>query len=119
MRLDLPACVILCCVLHFLDAETARDVVARFARALAPGSYLIISVGWAQGQDGQDFASTYNAQDGSRIYAHSRDDIAAMFDGTDLVTPGIVNCATWRVDPAPAGAAGQTSMILGAVTRRP
>ena len=119
LRLDVPACVILCCVLHFLDAETARDVVARFTRALAPGSYLIISIGWAQGQDGQDFASTYNAQDGSRIYAHSRDDIAAMFDGTDLVPPGIVNCATWRVDPAPAGAAGQTSMILGAVARRP
>jgi SAM-dependent methyltransferase len=119
LRLDAPACVILCCVLHFLDAQTARDVVARFARALAPGSYLIISIGWAQGQDGQDFASTYNAQDGSRIYAHSRDDIAALFDGTDLVPPGIVNCATWRVDPAPAGTAGQTSMILGAVARRP
>jgi hypothetical protein len=94
-------------------------VVARFARALAPGSYLIISIGWAKGQDGQDFARTYNAQDGSRIYAHSRDDITAMFDGTDLVSPGIVDCATWRVDPAPAGPADQTSMILGAVARRP
>jgi SAM-dependent methyltransferase len=119
LRLDVPACVILCCVLHFLDAETAHGVVARFARALAPGSYLIISIGWAKGQDGQDFASTYNAQDGSRIYAHSRDDITAMFDGTDLVPPGIVDCATWRVDPAPAGPADQTSMILGAVARRP
>ncbi len=79
----------------------------------------IISIGWAQGQDGHDFASTYNAQDWSRIYAHSRDDIAAMFDGTDLVAPGIVDCATWRVDPAPAAPAGQTSMILGAVARRP
>jgi hypothetical protein len=90
LRLDVPACVILCCVLHFLDAETAQGVVARFARALAPGSY-----------------------------AHSRDDITAMFDGTDLVSPGIVDCATWRVDPAPAGPADQTSMILGAVARRP
>jgi S-adenosyl methyltransferase len=119
LRLDIPACVILGCVLHFLDAETAHDVVARFARALAPASYLIISIGWAQGQDGHDFASTYNAQDGSRIYAHSRDDITAMFDGTDLVAPGIVDCATWWVDPAPAGPADQTSMILGAVARRP
>ncbi|HZC63028.1 MAG TPA: SAM-dependent methyltransferase [Streptosporangiaceae bacterium] len=106
-------------VRQFLDAETAQGVVARFARALAPGSYLIISIGWAKGQDGQDFASTYNAQDGSRVYAHSRDDITAMFDGTDLVSPGIVDCATWRVDPAPAGPADQTSMILGAVARRP
>ena len=46
---DVPACVILCCVLHFLDAETAQDVVARFVRGLAPGSYLIISIGWAEG----------------------------------------------------------------------
>ena len=117
--LDVPACVILCCVLHFLDAETAQGVVASFVRALAPGSYLIISIGWAQGQDGQDFASTYNAQDGSRIYAHSRSDITAMFDGTDLLPPGIVDCATWRVDPAPPRPADQTSMILGAVARRP
>jgi SAM-dependent methyltransferase len=118
LRLDVPACVILCCVLHFLDAGTARDVVARFARALAPGSYLIISIGWAKGQDGQDFASTYNAQDGSRIYAHSWDDITAMFDATDLVPPGIVDCSTWRAGAAPAGPGGQTSMILGAMARR-
>ena len=117
--LDAPACVILCCVLHFLDAGTAHDVVASFARALAPGSYLIISIGWAKGQDGHDFARTYNAQDGSRIYAHSRDDITAMFDGTDLVSPGIVDCAAWRVDPLPSAPADQTSMILGAVARRP
>jgi O-methyltransferase involved in polyketide biosynthesis len=116
--LDVPACVILCCVLHFLDAGAARGVVARFAQALAPGSYLIISIGWAKGQDGHDFASTYNAQDGSRIYAHSRDDIAAMFDGTDLVEPGIVDCATWRAGPESPGPADQTSMILGAVTHR-
>jgi O-methyltransferase involved in polyketide biosynthesis len=117
--LDVPACVILCCVLHFLDAATAQGVVARFVRALAPGSYVIISIGWAQGQDGHDFASTYNAQDGSRIYAHSREDITAMFDGTDLVPPGIVDCATWRADPVPPEPADQTSMILGAVARRP
>ncbi len=48
-----PACVVLCCVLHFLDAAAARDVVGRFRRALAPGSYLIISVGYAGGQAGR------------------------------------------------------------------
>ncbi len=116
--LDAPACVILCCVLHFLDAETATGVVSSFARSLAPGSYMIISVGFGKGEAGQEFASTYNAQDGSRIYAHSWEDISALFDGLDLVPPGIVDCATWRADPAPADRGDQTSMILGAVARR-
>ena len=100
-RLDAPACVILCCVLHFLDAATAKHVVSSLTRALAPGSYLIISIGWGQGQAGHDFASTYNAQDGPRIYAHSWDEITGLFDGLDLVSPGLVDCATWRADPVP------------------
>jgi SAM-dependent methyltransferase len=117
--LDVPACVILCCVLHFLDAETAKSVVASFARSLAPGSYMIISVGFGKGRAGQEFASTYNAQDGSRIYAHSWEEISAMFDGLDLVPPGIVDCAIWGAEPGPAARADQSSMILGAVARRP
>ncbi len=117
--LDVPACVILCCVLHFLDAETAKGVVAGFARSLAPGSYMIISVGFGKGRAGQEFASTYNAQDGSRIYAHSWEEISAMFDGLDLMPPGIVDGAAWGTEPGPAARADQTSMILSAVTRRP
>jgi S-adenosyl methyltransferase len=115
--LDAPACVILCCVLHFLDADTAKGVVAGFARALPPGSYMIISVGFGKGPAGQEFASTYNAQDGSRIYAHSWEDISALFGGLDLVEPGVVDCATWRAEPSPADQADQTSMIVGAVAR--
>src|SRR5947209_14675070 len=42
--LDAPACVVLACVLHFVDAGTARDVTSTFARMLARGSYLVISV---------------------------------------------------------------------------
>ena len=48
--LDAPACVILCCVLHFLDAAAAKGVVSTFARALAPGSYMIISLGYGKGK---------------------------------------------------------------------
>jgi O-methyltransferase involved in polyketide biosynthesis len=117
--LDAPACVILCCVLHFLDAATAKGVLSSLARSLAPGSYVIVSIGWGKGEAGQEFASTYNAQDGSRIYAHSWDDISALFDGLELVEPGLVDCATWRAGPPPAARADQSSMIVGAVARRP
>jgi hypothetical protein len=113
-----PACVVLCCVLHFLDAAAARDVVARFSQALAAGSYVIISVGYAGGQAGAQFASTYNAQDGSRIYAHSWAEITALVDGLDLVPPGIVDAASWPEGQLQTTPAGPDSMIAAAVARR-
>ncbi|MGP7998990.1 MAG: SAM-dependent methyltransferase [Streptosporangiaceae bacterium] len=112
-----PACVVLCCVLHFLDAATARDVVARFSRALAPGSYLIISVGYAPGQAGAQFASTYNAQDGTRIYAHTWAEITALFDGLDPGPAGLVDAASWPAGPRDT-TAEPTSMIAAGVARR-
>ena len=39
-----PVCVILAAVLHFLDADAARQVTAGYARLIAPGSCLAVSV---------------------------------------------------------------------------
>ena len=114
-----PACVILCCVLHFLDAAEAHDVVQTFAQALAPGSFVIVSLGFERRRPGGDFASVYNAQEGPRIYAHSWEQITAFFDGLDLVGPGIVDCATWLPERAGGPPADQDSMIAAGVARRP
>jgi O-methyltransferase involved in polyketide biosynthesis len=114
-----PACVILACILHFLDAPTAQGVVHRLVAALAPGSYVAISVGFAPGHAGDDFARTYNAQDGPRIYAHSWDQITALFDGLELVPPGLVDAAAWQVGQAAPDAPGdQASMILAGLGRK-
>jgi S-adenosyl methyltransferase len=114
-----PACVILCCVLHFLDAATAQGVTAAFTQALAPGSYVIISVGYGRGRSGAQFARTYNAQDGSRIYSHSWEEITAMFDGLELVPPGLTDSAIWQAERPEAALPDQETMILAAVARRP
>jgi O-methyltransferase involved in polyketide biosynthesis len=115
-----PACVILACILHFLDAPTARGVVHRLVEALAPGSFVAISVGYAPGHAGDDFARTYNAQDGPRIFSHSWDQVTALFDGLELVPPGLVDAATWQAGQAPPDApAGQASMILAGLGRTP
>jgi O-methyltransferase involved in polyketide biosynthesis len=116
--LNVPACVILACVLHFVDAQTADGIVTSFVQALAPGSYLVISVGFAKGQGGDDFARTYNAQGGPRIYAQSWDQITARFDGLQLVPPGIVDCAAWRPERPEAVPADRSSMIVAGVGRR-
>jgi O-methyltransferase involved in polyketide biosynthesis len=115
-----PACVILACILHFLDAPTARGVVHRLVEALAPGSFVAISVGYAPGHAGDDFARTYNAQDGPRIFSHSWDQVTALFDGLELVPPGLVDAATWQAGQAPPDPpAGQASMILAGLGRKP
>ena len=45
-----PVGLVMTMVLHFLDAETARSVVAGYLSAAAPGSYVIASVGHGQGE---------------------------------------------------------------------
>jgi O-methyltransferase involved in polyketide biosynthesis len=108
-----PACVVLACVLHFMDAQTARDIVATLAAALAPGSYVVISVGWAPGQSGREFASAYNAQSGPRIYSHSWEEITAMFGGLELVPPGLATAPAWRAGSEPSAPPEQASIVAG------
>jgi O-methyltransferase involved in polyketide biosynthesis len=64
-----PACAILACILHFLDAPTAQGVVHRLVEALAPGSYVAISVGYAPGHAGDDMRPRTVRQAGSRAAA--------------------------------------------------
>ena len=111
-----PACVILGCVLHFVDAETAGGIVGRLTGMLAPGSYLVISVGYGAGKAGTNFASTYNAQDGSRIYAHSWEQITGIFNGLALVPPGVVDVSRWQAEQ-PVTPTGRSDTIVGGVGR--
>ena len=111
-----PACVILSAILHFADAGTARDVAAAFARAIVPGSYLIISVGSGNPSEGENFTSAYTA---GRVYIHSLAEVRSFFDGLELVPPGVVAVTCWPGDaPAPAGTP-RTATFLGGVARKP
>ena len=53
LDLSAPACLVVGYLLHFFTAGAARDLVTRYAAALAPGSYVVLSVlpcrqrGWA------------------------------------------------------------------------
>jgi len=113
-----PACVVLACVLHFVDAPAARGIVSALLGALAPGSYLVISVGFGRGRAGTDFASMYNAQDGQRIYAHSWEEITGMFAGLELVPPGVVDATAWHPGQPDAGLGEPSNMIVAGVGRR-
>jgi hypothetical protein len=84
-----PSCLILTMVLQVLDPGTARAVVGVLVRALAPGSFVVISVG--AGDEGR-------LPDAVARGGFTPEDMASFFAGLELVPPGIrpgpVLCAT-------------------------
>ena len=109
-----PTCVIMSGVLHFAEPGIARDVAAAFARAIAPGSYVVISVGFGNPSEAQTFTSTYTA---APIYVHSQEEILGFFGGLELVPPGLVPVRYWHGD-RPDAEPGRAT-FLGGVALKP
>jgi hypothetical protein len=94
-----PVAVLLVAVLHFVaDSDGPRSIVRCITDHLAPGSYLVISHGTGdqtppeairQARDIYDIAYVRGA-------ARTRHDIEGLFDGLDLIPPGVVDAARWR-----------------------
>jgi SAM-dependent methyltransferase len=115
--LDKPVCLILAAVLHLMDATRAAEVARAYTRALAPGSYVIIST--ARYDDpvlAEQIMSGYTA---GTYFNHSREEIAACFAGLDLIEPGLTDGKTWRAHmPAPRTGSRAVYPLVG-VARRP
>ncbi len=89
-----PVCVILGAVLHFMDAGAARAVTAGYARVVAPGSCLVISVASVDDESlGKQLAQEYTA---AAWHNHTPADVTSFFAGLELVGPGVTEAQTWR-----------------------
>ena len=96
-----PVAVLLLSVLHFIShEEDAPGIIARFRERLAPGSYLAISVGTSDGADPEMLAEATQTYAGARMpfTLRSQAQILDLFDGFDLVEPGLVSLPEWRPD---------------------
>ncbi len=82
--LSRPACLVLTLVLHVLDPGTARAVTGVLVRALAPGSYLVVT---AAAEPGGLPESVWPGP-------FTADELASFFAGLDLVPPGIQKGST-------------------------
>jgi O-methyltransferase involved in polyketide biosynthesis len=94
--LSQPACLIMAMLLHFFDVPDARDLVARYVAALAPGSYVILTMGLVLGEKGDAFFRTYMADGPTKLYQHDAADFASFFGPLELVQPGVADGRTWR-----------------------
>jgi SAM-dependent methyltransferase len=94
-----PVAVLLLSVLHFINhEEDAPGIIAKFRQRLAPGSYLAIAVGTSDGADPDMLAEATQTYAGARMpfTLRSRAQILDLFDGFDLVEPGLVSLPEWR-----------------------
>ena len=89
-----PVCLLLASVLHFLDADAARSVVAGYAKLAAPGSLLAISL--SRNDDPEQHIHAQAAYTAARLYSHTRADIESFFGGLELVPPGVVLAQAWQ-----------------------
>lgn len=118
--LDRPVCVILAAVLHFLPAGQADAVAAEFRRAMAPGSYLIVSSGTSTGTSPALISRLQAAYQGvAEVIGGTADEIAGYFSGLHLVLPGLVDVWAWRPDSEWFWPPPPSARILGGVAFKP
>jgi hypothetical protein len=117
-----PVAVLMVAVLHFVpdDADPAA-LVARFRDAVPSGSYLALSHATAGEQ--VDRAAEHRGfyqQTATPMTMRSRDQVVGLFDGWELVEPGVVYLPQWRPDPdGPAVERPERMTGLAGVGRKP
>jgi O-methyltransferase involved in polyketide biosynthesis len=87
---------------NVVDYDEARSIVRRLVDGLAPGSYLVVNDGTnVIDRQARDEATRISVAAGAPYVARAPEQIAAFFEGLDLVAPGVVSTPRWR----PAGVA--------------
>lgn len=119
---DKPIALLMVMVLHFVrDADDPRGILAAYRDALAPGSALVIAHG-SRDTEGmptshlQTARKMYEREVGS-VSLRTREEVQALFEGFELVEPGVVWVPEWHPEPdeasAGAGAADAASPRAG------
>lgn len=101
LDLDRPVAVLMFAVLHFVEeTEAAAAAIARYRDRLAPGSHLAVSHATHEGRP--ELSGTHQSlyrRTATPMTMRTRQDVASLFDGFDLVDPGLVWMAHWRPEP--------------------
>lgn len=85
---------------HVADLEEARSIVTPILGGLVPGSYLSVNDGICGDDPALDRAQGGYNQSGAIPYnLRTAEEIATLFDGLELVEPGLVRSTDWRPDP--------------------
>jgi hypothetical protein len=124
---DRPLALIQCATLHHVDdAADPAQIMARYVDALPSGSYVALTH-WHDPEDagsGTDLVrgiqTAYRANSIGTGRYRTRQEIAALLEGLELLDPGLVELDQWWPDgPARTPPSLVERVILGAVGRKP
>jgi hypothetical protein len=105
---------------QFLKVFPDIAVVARATRAFMGRAvrYLAAEEGVRQFLDIGTAQQEYNKSGAAPYCLRGPDQIAAFFDGLELVQPGLVSCSLWRPEPTAFGLPPEVDALAG-VARNP
>jgi hypothetical protein len=101
LDLGRPVVLSMVALLHFVpDIREARGIVDRLFDPLPSGSALVLSHATADlDPDGATKVQEIYNQVGTTLQLRSREQFATLFDGLEMLEPGVVTAHRWRPDP--------------------
>ena len=115
-----PVAVMLIAVLHFVgDDSQASAIVRQLTDACAPGSFVTISHAASDidAKQQTEMVRRLNESVAEKATLRDRAGVTRLFDGLDLVEPGVVRVADWR--PASDVEAASPTGLWGGVAHKP
>ncbi|SCL16317.1 S-adenosyl methyltransferase [Micromonospora nigra] len=115
-----PVALLVVAVLHFVsDDDRPAELLRTLRGALAPGSFLVLS---QASDDGRPADERADAEDVYRrtdnpLHIRGRAELTALFDGFDLVEPGVVWVPQWRPETPDSAEDAERAVFLGGVGR--
>jgi hypothetical protein len=120
--LDRPVALTMMAILHYVDDDAVlKDLIRRYMGALPKGSALALSMACLdteiEPERVDEGLRTFNAQ-GFGLKPRTLAETEALFEGLELVPPGVVMVHRWHPDEAAAEFSGNQVGMCGAVGRK-
>jgi len=115
-----PVAVMLIAVMHFVgDDAQASAIVNRLMAACVPGSFFAMSHAASDIDAAQmaEMVRRLNESTAEKTTLRDRAGVARLFEGLELVEPGVIRAAEWR--PTTDLEAASPAALWGGVARKP
>ncbi|MFC9976795.1 SAM-dependent methyltransferase [Spirillospora sp. NPDC127200] len=110
-----PVALMMLALLHLItDDDEARHIVRELVGALPQGSHVAISHACADVEVTRTAVGAWNDNDTPHpIKARTRAEIEDLFEGLELIEPGVVSCSRWRPEPNRWGTPDEVMTFCG------
>ena len=121
LDLQRPVAITLFGVLPFVgEDEAAKKIIDHLMDALPVGSHLAIvhSTSAVTGEGMEEAVRRWNEAGSAVYHLRTPERITALFDGLELVEPGVVSCPLWHSGPVEVGEAREMDEFCGLARKR-